>query len=102
MLNTGVSGTAILDEDNMASDSATKLATQQSIKAYVDAQVTAQDLDLWIKMALKYDVAFNPKITMSYKSYVDNSLSKSKYNDIRYEFINNFSKKEKENYEFNH
>jgi hypothetical protein len=26
----------ILDEDNMASDSATSLATQQSIKAYVD------------------------------------------------------------------
>ena len=37
--------TDILDEDNMASDSATALATQQSIKAYVDAQVTAQDLD---------------------------------------------------------
>ena len=37
---------AILDEDNMASDSATSLATQQSIKAYVDSQVTAQDLDL--------------------------------------------------------
>ena len=36
VLNTGVSGTAILDEDNMASNSATKLATQQSIKAYVD------------------------------------------------------------------
>ena len=36
---------AVLDEDNMASDSATALATQQSIKAYVDAQVTAQDLD---------------------------------------------------------
>jgi hypothetical protein len=45
VLNTGVSGTAILDEDNMASDSATQLATQQSIKAYVDSQVTAQDLD---------------------------------------------------------
>ena len=39
VLNTGVSGTAILDEDNLASDSATKLATQQSIKAYVDGQV---------------------------------------------------------------
>lgn len=38
-LNTAVSGTAVLDEDNMVSDSATKLATQQSIKAYVDAQV---------------------------------------------------------------
>jgi hypothetical protein len=32
-----VSGTAILDEDDMASDSATHLATQQSIKAYADA-----------------------------------------------------------------
>lgn len=30
---------SILDEDNMASDSATALATQQSIKAYVDAQI---------------------------------------------------------------
>lgn len=36
VLNTGVSGTAVLDEDNMASDSATKVATQQSVKAYVD------------------------------------------------------------------
>ena len=40
-----VSVTSILDEDNMSSDSATALATQQSIKAYVDAQTTAQDLD---------------------------------------------------------
>lgn len=41
VINTSVSGTAILDEDNMASDSAVKLATQQSIKAYVDAQPAA-------------------------------------------------------------
>lgn len=40
VINTGVSGTAVLDEDNMASDSATKLATQQSIKAYVDSAIT--------------------------------------------------------------
>lgn len=32
----GYTVTSILDEDNMASDSATALATQQSIKAYVD------------------------------------------------------------------
>jgi len=38
VLNTGVSGTAILDEDNMATNSDTQLATQQSIKAYVDAE----------------------------------------------------------------
>ena len=46
VLNTAVSGSAILDEDNMASDSATQLATQQSIKAYVDSQLTAQDMDI--------------------------------------------------------
>jgi hypothetical protein len=45
VLNTAVSGSAIKDEDNMSSNSATHLATQQSIKAYVDAQTTAQDLD---------------------------------------------------------
>ena len=44
-LSNGTSVTAILDEDNMASNSATALSTQQSIKAYVDAQVTAADLD---------------------------------------------------------
>ena len=45
VLDTGVSGTAFLDEDNMASDSATKLASQQSIKAYVDNQIDT-DMDL--------------------------------------------------------
>ena len=37
--------TAFVDEDNMVSNSATLLPTQQSVKAYVDSQVTAQDLD---------------------------------------------------------
>jgi hypothetical protein len=43
VLNTGVSGTAVKDEDDMVSDSATHLATQQSIKAYVDSQVAGKD-----------------------------------------------------------
>ena len=38
-LATGATVTGILDEDNMSTDSATQLATQQSIKAYVDTQV---------------------------------------------------------------
>ena len=46
VINTSVSGSAILDEDNLASNSDTQLATQQSIKAYVDSQVTAQNLDI--------------------------------------------------------
>ena len=33
----------VLDEDNMASDSASHLATQQSIKAYVDSQVQTEE-----------------------------------------------------------
>ena len=43
VFNTGVSGSAILDEDNFASNSATKIATQQSIKAYVDAAILTED-----------------------------------------------------------
>ena len=40
-----ITATGFVDEDNMASDSATLIPTQQSVKAYVDSQVTAQDLD---------------------------------------------------------
>jgi hypothetical protein len=42
---TAVNTSLFLDEDDMVSDSATKGVTQQSVKAYVDSQVTAQDLD---------------------------------------------------------
>ena len=46
VFNTQVSGSAIKDEDNMSSDSATALASQQSIKAYTLATIDAQDLDI--------------------------------------------------------
>lgn len=39
VLNGDLTGDAILDEDDMASDSATKVPTQQSVKAYVDTEV---------------------------------------------------------------
>ena len=41
----GVGITSITDEDDMVSDSTTAVPTQQSVKAYVDSQLTAQDLD---------------------------------------------------------
>ena len=44
-INSGIGVTIILDEDDMASNSATALASQQSIKTYVDTQITAEDLD---------------------------------------------------------
>ena len=43
VLNTGVSGSAFLDEDDLASNSATKLASQQSLKTYIDAAASAVD-----------------------------------------------------------
>ena len=39
-VGTGATVTTILDEDNMSSNSDTALATQQSIKAYVDSEIS--------------------------------------------------------------
>lgn len=44
LLGTGARVSTVLDEDAMGSDSATALATQQSIKAYVDSQAGASTL----------------------------------------------------------
>ena len=40
-----ITATGFVDEDNMASNSATLIPTQQSVKAYVDSVATAADLD---------------------------------------------------------
>ena len=46
-LNDGtITITGWVDEDNMSSDSAVLIPTQQSVKAYVDSTTTAQDLDV--------------------------------------------------------
>ncbi len=39
-IGSGASVTTILDEDNMGSNSASALATQQSIKAYIDSEIS--------------------------------------------------------------
>ena len=41
VLNTSLSGTAFLDEDDMSSNAADKVASQQSIKAYVDNEIAS-------------------------------------------------------------
>jgi len=43
VINTGVSGTAFLDDDTFATATATTLASSESIKAYVDSQVATVD-----------------------------------------------------------
>ena len=62
VLNTAVSGTAVLDEDTMSSNSATKAATQQSIKAYVDSTVGAMDLDIAADSGTNIDVDLSSEV----------------------------------------
>jgi len=71
VLNTGVSGTAILDEDDMSTDSATQLATQQSIKAYVDAQT----LSLIDEDNMATDSASRPPSQQSVKAYIATQIA---------------------------
>jgi hypothetical protein len=57
-LGTSTAVSSILDEDTMSSNSATALATQQSIKAYVDSQVaTANELSELTDVSLGGSVA---------------------------------------------
>ena len=51
VLNGTISGTSIKDEDDFASNSATHLATQQSIKAYVDSQIAGLDVKASVSAA---------------------------------------------------
>jgi hypothetical protein len=73
-LASGATCTAILDEDGMGTDSATALATQQSIKAYVDATVTASDLDLTTDSGT-IDIADSETLTITGGEGIDTSAS---------------------------
>jgi len=76
VLNTAISGSAFLDEDNMASNSATKLASQQSIKAYVDSAVAAEDLDIAADSGSNIDVALGSEVlTFTGGTGIDTSVS---------------------------
>ncbi len=76
VLNTAISGSAFLDEDNMASNSATKLASQQSIKAYVDSAVAAEDLDIAADSGSNIDVALGSEtLTFTGGTGIDTSVS---------------------------
>ena len=61
--------TDIADEDNMASDSATKLATQQSIKAFVDGEVST--LNSAITTANSNMLTYVNTANTNMKAYVD-------------------------------
>jgi hypothetical protein len=45
-INTGISGTAVLDDDTFATASATTIATSESIKAYVDTEIAGSSVNI--------------------------------------------------------
>jgi len=70
-IGTGARVTTILDEDNMSTDSATALATQQSIKAYVDANAGG---GLSGGESVTYTHNSTPVLTLEQNSTLDNAL----------------------------
>ena len=68
-----VDGATLVDEDNMASNSATKIPTQQSVKAYVDTEISglvdsapgALDTLNELAAALNDDASFSTTVTNS-------------------------------------
>ena len=70
-IGSGAGVTTILDEDTLSSNSATALATQQSIKAYVDAQT----LSLIDEDNFSTDSATRPPSQQSVKAYVATQIA---------------------------
>ena len=64
VINSGVSGTGVKDEDDMSSDSATYLATQQSIKAYVDSQTSTMSFYLEDDDGTEVNVTQNKEVKL--------------------------------------
>ena len=71
VINTSMSGTAFLDEDSMTSNSATKVASQQSIKAYVDTAVSTRMVSGKAKLSSDSTLANNSeaKIQLNTESW---------------------------------
>ena len=82
LANTRITAT-LIDEDNMASNSATRLPSQQSVKAYVDAEVSglvasapgALNTLNELAAAIGDDANFSTTITNSIASKLDSALA---------------------------
>lgn len=58
---------------------------------------TGQDIDFFIRAALKKKIAFHPKITMRYHKQSENNLAKSHFNEDRVLFLALYRTEEKTN-----
>lgn len=80
-----------------SSSSAFKKTDYFKISGYNKDLKSGQDIDLWVQFALKGEVAFNPKISMTYSFFDKSSLSNSDYNSDRFNFIYSYQKEEQHN-----
>ena len=72
----GVAITGILDEDNLSSNSASALATQQSIKSYVDSQITSTNtLTVADDTSTTIDVDLDSTLSVAGTSNISTSVS---------------------------
>lgn len=79
VINTSVSGSAILDEDDFASNSDTKLATQQSIKAYIDTSENAAATSATNAANSATASATSATLSQNYANKVDGAVEGSNY-----------------------
>jgi len=68
---------ALLDEDNLATDSATSLATQQSIKAYVDAQIATEDTITELNDTTISGIASGELLKWNGSAWINNTLTEA-------------------------
>lgn len=59
--------------------------------------LSSQDLDLWIRIALKEPIVFHPESTMIYDKSIEGSLGKYEDNEARFILFNSLKEHEKEN-----
>lgn len=85
--------------DSIAWTSAIAFSKQNFTKigGFNPIYTTSQDIDLWIKFALNFNISFNPNVTACYNQYSQDSLSQSKQNNIRALCISQFKKEESKN-----
>lgn len=58
---------------------------------------SGQDVDMWIRIALKYPVVLSNKVTASYLHYIENSLSKTSILDKKLKDFNDYKEQEESN-----
>lgn len=58
---------------------------------------TGQDIDFFIRAALKTQIAFDPTVSMRYHKHSENNLAKSHHNDDRIYLIHKFGEEEESN-----